>query len=85
MDFQSKIIKQMEGNGYLVIKHISLNKSGFPDIQCIKKDCQDVWIEIKKNGDTLKELQKYRIDQLNSLGKKAYCLHETMGIIYPVK
>lgn len=85
MSFQSKVIQEMTNKGYLVLKTVRLNKNGFPDLQCIKKDYPDIWIECKKDGDTLKELQKYRIDQLNLLGKIAYCIHETKGIIYPIK
>ena len=36
-NFQKKIIKEYESKGYLVLKHIRLNKSGYPDLQCIKK------------------------------------------------
>lgn len=82
MDFQSKVIKEYENKGYLVLKHIRLNKTGFPDLQCLHKNNPDVWIEIKKAGDTLKPLQKLRIDELNRLGKIAFCLHETKGVIY---
>lgn len=84
MSFQSDVIKAKEKEGYTVIKHIRLNKNGFPDLQCIKLGCVDEWIECKKDGDTLKELQKFRIDQLISLGKIAYCLHEKKGKIYPL-
>jgi len=41
----------------------------------------DIWIECKEGSDTLKPLQKFRIDQLRKLGKKAFCLHKEKGII----
>ena len=82
-NFQKKVIKEYEDNGYLVLKHIRLNKSAYPDLQCIKKDCPDIWIECKEGKDTLKSLQQKRIDELNKLGKIAFCLHDKKGIIYP--
>ena len=82
--FQKKIIKQYNDAGYLVIKHIRANKSGFPDIQAMKRGEVDLWIECKESGDTLKELQKLRIDQLIAIGKKAICLQDGKGQIYPV-
>ena len=82
-NFQKKIIKEYESKGYSVLKHIRLNKSGYPDLQCIKKDTTDIWIECKEGSDTLKPLQQKRIDELIELGKIAYCIHETKGIIYP--
>ena len=42
-----------------------------------------MFIEIKENGDTLKPLQKFRIDELIKNGFKAFCLKKDKGIIYP--
>jgi hypothetical protein len=85
LKFQSKVIKDMEAKGYTVINIIKLSANGFPDLQCLKKDSIDVWIECKEGNDTLKELQKFRINQLIKLGKIAYCLHKEKGVIYGIK
>jgi hypothetical protein len=37
---------------------------------------------LKKGNDTLKDLQKFRIDELRKKGFQAYCWHEKNGIIY---
>lgn len=81
--FQTKIIKKLEKSGFTVIKTIRLNKSGYPDLLAMKKGIPDVWIECKEPGDTLKALQKKRIDELNKLGKIAVCIQNSRGIIYP--
>jgi len=52
-----------------------------PDLLCMKEGEIDIWIECKEGSDTLKPLQKFRIDQLRKLGKKAFCLHKEKGII----
>lgn len=83
--FQTKIIKKLEKSGFTVIKTIRLNKSGYPDVLAMKKGIPDVWIECKEKGDTLKALQKKRIDELNKLGKTAFCLHAEAGLIYPIE
>ena len=83
MGFQSKIIKEYEDKGYLVLKIIRLNKTGYPDLQCFKKDNPVIWIECKEENDTLKPLQKKRIDELNQIGMVAFCIQENRGIIYP--
>ena len=83
MSYQNKIIKEMQDKGYTVLKIIRLNSSGYPDLLCMKQNEVDVWIECKEKNDTLKELQKFRIDELNLLGKKAFCTQDTKGIIYP--
>lgn len=80
--FQSKIIKEYKENGYLVIKIIRCSDAGWPDLQCIK-DGISTWIECKEVNDTLKDLQKYRIDQLNKIGCIAFCLKDRVGKIYP--
>lgn len=81
--FQDKIIKKKEEDGFTVLKIIKLSASGYPDLLCIHPYKPDEWIECKEYKDTLKTIQKYRIDQLNSLGKKAYCIQDQKGIIYP--
>lgn len=81
--FQSKIIKEYKSKGYTVLNIIKLSNSGYPDLLCMKFKEQDIWIECKEKNDTLKELQKQRIDELILLGKKAICLQDTKGQIYP--
>lgn len=81
MTYQQTIIKEWERKGYTVLKNIRLNKSGYPDLQCLK-DGATVWIEVKEEKDTLKELQKLRIDQLRQNGFKAFCTQKNKGIIY---
>ena len=75
----------MEAKGYLVLKIIRLNKTGYPDLLCIKENEPNIWIEVKEEKDTLKPLQKLRIDQLNEIGNVAYCLQDAKRIIYPIE
>lgn len=82
--FQTKIINQFKKDGWTVLNIMKLSDSGYPDILCMKLGEVDHWIECKEADDTLKELQKYRIDELNKLGKNAYCIQDTKGIIYPL-
>ena len=81
--FQSKIIKEYKLKGWKVLNIIRLSENGYPDLLCIKKNEVDLWIECKELNDSLKELQKQRIDELILLGKKAICLQDTKGQIYP--
>lgn len=81
--FQSSIIKEKEKQGFTVLKIIRLSENGYPDLLCIHPELPDEWIECKEANDTLKPLQKHRIDQLNNMGKKAYCMQKGKGIIYP--
>lgn len=81
MTYQKEIIKDYEDKGYLVLKTIRLNKSGFPDIIALK-DGKAIFIEVKEENDTLKPLQKMRIDALKSKGFTAFCVQKNKGIIY---
>ena len=72
----------MEQKGYKVVSVIKLSQNGFPDLLCMK-DGRSVWIECKEKNDTLKPLQKYRIDELINNGFEAYCIQDTKGKIYP--
>jgi Holliday junction resolvase len=79
--YQNKVIKEMQLKGYTVLKVIRLSSSGYPDLLCLKNG-KAVWIECKEGKDTLKPLQKKRIDELISSGFTAYCLHDGK-CIYP--
>jgi Holliday junction resolvase len=81
-NFQTKIIKEYESKGYYVINLIKTNKNGIPDLLAIK-DGQIEFIECKEKNDTLKLLQKFRIDQLNKRNINAKCLQDEKGVIYP--
>jgi Holliday junction resolvase len=80
--FQTKTIKQYEAKGYLVVNLIKTNKNGITDLMCLK-DGKAIFVECKEKNDTLKPLQKYRIDELIGKGFEAICLQDVKGIIYP--
>lgn len=60
---QSKIIKKLEQDGYFVLKLIKCNKSGIPDLLAVKEN-NTMFIEVKRPGGKLSELQKVRIKEL---------------------
>lgn len=60
---QAKIINQYELQGWYVIKLITTNKNGIPDLLCLKE--KDIlFIEVKSEKGKLSELQNYRIKEL---------------------
>lgn len=76
-------MNDLKAQGYLVLKIIRLNENGYPDLLAIKENKPNKWIEVKESKDTLKPIQKLRIDELNKIGNIAYCLQDGKGIIYP--
>ena len=65
---QSKRIKQLEAEGYYVIKLIKTNKNGIPDILAIPKDADVLFSEVKKPSGKVSALQEYRLKELESYG-----------------
>ena len=64
---QRKLIKKLESEGYYVLKLISTNKTGIPDILALKPN--DIkFIEVKGKNTPVSELQKYRIKELINFG-----------------
>ena len=68
---QSKRIKQLESQGYYVIKLIKTNKNGIPDLLAIAPDAEVLFSEIKTPKGKVSELQKYRIKELKDYGLHA--------------
>ena len=66
---QTKRIKQLEAEGYYVLKLIRVNKTGIPDLIAIKEG-EVLFSEIKTPKGKLSEIQKYRIKELESYGFK---------------
>ena len=74
--YQTKIIKEYESKGWMVINLIKTNKNGIPDLLCIKEGEKPIFIECKEWNDTLKPLQKFRIKELLNYGVDAICMKD---------
>ena len=64
---QSKRIKQLEEDGWYVIKLTVTNKNGIPDLIAIKPD-KVLFVECKTKTGKTSKLQEYRIKELNEYG-----------------
>jgi Holliday junction resolvase len=67
---QSRRIKELEAQGYYVIKLIRTNKNGIPDLIAIPKNSDVLFCEVKRPEGKLSKLQEYRIKELNQHGIK---------------
>ncbi len=64
---QNKKIKQLEEEGYFVIKLVLTNKMGIPDLLALKNG-KALFLEIKRPDTKLTKLQEYRIQELKKQG-----------------
>lgn len=69
--YQSKIMKELEKKGWYVIKLITTNKNGIPDLLALKKGELPSFIEVKGVKGKTSALQDYRIKELQDYGFKA--------------
>ena len=67
---QSQRIKQLESEGYYVLKLIKTNKNGIPDLLAIPPGCEVLFSEVKKPNGKLSKLQEYRLKELKKHGCK---------------
>lgn len=68
---QTKLMKDLEDQGYYVIKLIKTNKNGIPDLIAIPKDSDVEFYEVKRSTGKPSKLQEYRIKELQKHGIKA--------------
>lgn len=73
---QRKLIKQLETDGWYVIKLIKTNKNGIPDILALKENEKPYFIEVKGVNGIVSKLQEYRIKELKKQGFKAEINYE---------
>lgn len=69
---QNKRIKQLEAEGYYVIKLVKTNKSGIPDLVAIPPNSNVLFSEVKTPTGRVSPLQEFRIKELQKHG----CLTE---------
>mgnify|MGYP003668589553 FL=1 len=65
---QKKRIKQLEAEGYYVLKLIKTNKNGIPDIVAIRPNADVLFSEVKTPKGKLSTLQEYRLKELDKYG-----------------
>ena len=67
---QKRRIRELESEGYYVIKLMKTNKNGIPDLIAIPPNCGVLFSEVKRMGGIVSELQKYRLKELEDHGIK---------------
>lgn len=72
---QRHIIKDLEKDGWFVIKLILTNCNGIPDLMALKGG-KVKFIEVKRRGQKPRPLQVYRHEQLRKLGFEVDVLTE---------
>jgi|TARA_R100000482_G_C5101747_1_gene135984 Holliday junction resolvase len=65
---QTKRIKQLEAEGYYVIKLVQTNKNGIPDLVAIPPESGVLFTEVKRPNGKLSKLQEYRLKELEQHG-----------------
>ena len=66
---QVKRIKELEEQGYYVIKLIKTNKNGIPDLIAIPPNSNVIFSEVKRPEGKLSKLQEYRLKELKDYGR----------------
>lgn len=67
---QAKRIKELEAEGYYVIKLTVTNKNGIPDLIAIPPHSGVLFSEVKTKTGRISALQKYRMKELEKHGMK---------------
>lgn len=65
---QSNRIKQLEKEGYYVLKLIKTNKNGIPDLLALHPTKGVLFCEVKTPTGIVSDLQKFRLDELRKHG-----------------
>lgn len=65
---QAKRIKQLEAEGFYVLKLVKTNKNGIPDILGLHPDGRVLFVEVKTPTGNLSKLQEYRLKELSEKG-----------------
>lgn len=69
---QKKIIDYLEGRKWVVIKIVSANAAGLPDLICCSPKGLFVAIEVKTENGKLSALQEYKLESIRQCGGLAF-------------
>ena len=67
---EAKKIKELEAQGYYVIKLINTNKNGIPDLIAIPPNSDVLFVEVKGPNGKVSKLQEFRHQELADKGIK---------------
>jgi len=67
---QAKKIKELEAQGYYVIKLINTNKNGIPNLIAIPPNSDVLFVAVKTSTGTVSKLQEFRHQELADKGIK---------------
>lgn len=70
-EIQAEMIAKLETEGYYVIRLMSTNKNGIPDLLALKGG-RGFFLEMKRRGKKPEELQCKRAKELKAVGFPAY-------------
>jgi len=65
--YQAKLIKNYEAQGWYVVKLMQVNKAGLPDLLLLRPN-EVHWVEVKAHKGRLSKVQEYRHQELRALG-----------------
>ena len=68
---QTKKIKQLEADGYYVLKLIKTNKNGIPDLLALHPNNEVLFVEVKTKKGRVSKLQEYRMKEIKDHGFNA--------------
>ena len=78
---QKQIIDNFTNRGFMVVKLMKTNTNGIPDLLILKNGIAK-FVEVKKPGGKISQLQKYRIKKLREQGFDAVVMDGIDSIIY---
>lgn len=71
---QTRIRKDLEKDGWYVVKISICNKPGYPDLQAMKSRRRLMYIEVKAPGKKAEPLQEYVHDILRKIGFSVFVI-----------
>lgn len=81
-ELQKKIIDWLNNNGYYVVKTITCNRKGVPDILACSPNGRFIAIEVKYGANKPSKLQEYNIQQINQRGGLAFVAWDLSTVIH---
>jgi hypothetical protein len=72
--WEAKLVRWCKSKGLLCLKYENQNETGYPDRIVITREGKHIWIECKREGESARNLQLYRMEQLRGRKVVVQCV-----------
>ena len=79
------LVERIKDLGGICLKYSNPNRVGYPDRVCLLPWGITIWVELKSKGQTLRTIQRQRIQEMAKIGHPVYVCDSKESVDYVIR